>query len=85
MSGVVLLIELYMLTIAVDVGLGWVQPDPTRLPRRIFHALTEPPQRALRAALSPTHTAGIDLSPAVILTVLVIIRVWLVTCCMELA
>lgn len=81
MEGLIQLIELYTLVIVIDVLVGWVQPHPERWPRRALHLLTEPPQRALRAVVRPPWTGGVDVSPAVMIAILGLIRVWLATCC----
>ena len=74
----VLLIEVYLLVTAVDVLLGWVQPDSKRLPRRVTHWVTEPVQRLFRPVAARLPVAGWDLSPILVVAVLGFIRVWLV-------
>ena len=76
----VLIIQLYLLLIVVDVGLGWVQPDAQRWPRRATHLLTEPLQRLSRGVVRPDWTGGVDLSPLVVIGVLGVLRVWLIRC-----
>lgn len=78
MSGLVLLIQLYLLVIVADVLLAWVQPDPRRWPRRLFHLLTEPLQRPLRALLERLPLGGWDLSPLVLVLLLGAVRVALI-------
>lgn len=72
-----LTIELYLLVVALDVLLAWVQTDPGRWPRRLTHALTEPPQALIRRLLRPLPTGGWDLSPLVVVGLLGAARVWL--------
>lgn len=74
---VVMLLQLYLLITALDVLLAWVQTDPRRWPRRLFHLLTEPVQRPLRAALRAVPQGGWDLSPLVVVLLLGAARVWL--------
>lgn len=80
MSSLVLLLQLYLVVVLVDVGLGWVQPDPLRWPRRATHLLTEPPQALARRLLQPSRTGSWDLSPLVVIGALGILRVWLIRC-----
>jgi uncharacterized protein YggT (Ycf19 family) len=77
MESILLALELYLLVIAVDVMLGWVQPDPSRWPRRATHVLTEPFQIPLRKVLVPKWTGGLDVSPLVLVAFLGGARVWL--------
>lgn len=74
----VLALQLLAALVALDMVLGWLQPDPTELPRRLTHALTEPLERPLRKALVVFDTAGWDLSPLVLIAILGMIRVWLI-------
>jgi uncharacterized protein YggT (Ycf19 family) len=73
----VTLIELYCLLTVTDVLLAWVQPEPERVPRRVFHVVTEPVQRLLRPLSGRLPTGGWDLSPLFVLLLLGSIRVWL--------
>ena len=70
-----LAVKLYLVIVAMDVLLAWVQPDPRRLPRVVFHRLTEPIQRPLRRAC---RLRGWDLSPLVVIGLLGVVRVFLV-------
>jgi uncharacterized protein YggT (Ycf19 family) len=81
-SSLVLLIQLYLLLVALDVGLGWVQEDPGHMPRRASHLLTEPPQALIRRLVRPEHFGGWDLSPLVVIGALGVLRVWLMRCCL---
>lgn len=68
------LVKLYTLLVAIDVFVGWIQPDPRRVPRRLTHALTEPPQRLLRLAVPARWTWGWDLSPLLMIALLGVVR-----------
>lgn len=74
----VLALQLLIVLVALDVALGWVQPEASEVPRRFTHALTEPLERPLRGALSAFDTAGWDLSPLLLIAILGGIRVWLI-------
>jgi uncharacterized protein YggT (Ycf19 family) len=73
------ILGLLSLLIALDVALAWVQPDPSRPPRRWTHALTEPLMRPVRRLLPAARTGGWDLSPLVWIAVLGAIRVLIVS------
>ncbi len=70
-----LLVKLYLVVLAMDILLAWVQPDPRRWPRRLTHALTEPPQRLLRRLLPARLTGGWDLSALWMIGLLGLVRV----------
>lgn len=79
MDSLLLIIALYLLIVALDVLVGWIQPDPARLPRRLLHALTEPLQAPLRSLLPAARTGGLDLSPLVVIGALGLVRLWLLS------
>lgn len=78
MRAAILAIELYLVLIAVDVLIAWVQEDPRRWPRRLTHALTEPVQRPMRSLLQRVRPAGLDWSPLLVVVLLGCVRVILV-------
>lgn len=78
MHAAILAIELYLVVIAVDVLIAWVQEDPRRWPRRLTHALTEPVQKPLRALLKRVRPNGLDWSPFFVVALLGVVRVILV-------
>lgn len=73
----ILALQLLIALVALDMALGWIQPDPDQWPRRLTHALTEPALAPLRAALRLVPAGGWDLSPIVLIAILGGIRVWL--------
>ncbi len=77
-AGLLLAIQLYLVVIAVDVLLAWVQPDPARWPRRLTHLMTEPLQIPLRVVLDRLPLGGWDLSAVVLVLVLGTARVLLI-------
>ena len=81
MREAVLVIELYLVVVALDVLLAWVQTDPTRWPRRGTHLLTEPLQAPLRRLVPPARLDGWDVSPGLVVALLAAVRVWLLSCC----
>lgn len=78
MHAAILAIELYLVIIAVDVLIAWVQEDPHRWPRRLTHALTEPVQKPLRSVLMRLRPGGLDVSPLIVVALLGVVRVFLV-------
>ena len=68
------IVKLYLVLVVIDVLLGWIQTDPARTPRRLTHALTEPPQRLLRWAVPARWTGGWDLSPILVVGLLGVLR-----------
>lgn len=74
----ILAIELYLVLVAVDVFLAWIQEDPQRLPRRVTHVLTEPVQRPIRTAWARLAPGRLDISPLVVVFALGVVRVLLV-------
>jgi uncharacterized protein YggT (Ycf19 family) len=70
-----LAVEIATLIVAVDLVLGWVQLDPKRWPRRLSHMLTEPLLVPVRAVVRRLPTRGWDLSPAVLILGLTLIKV----------
>ena len=78
MHAVVLAIEIYLVVVAVDVLLAWVQPDARRWPRRLTHLLTEPPQVLLRRVMDALPTGGWDFSALAVVLILGIVRLWVI-------
>lgn len=78
MYAAILAIELYVVVVAVDVFLAWVQDDPRRVPRRFTHIVTEPVQRPIRAAWARLAPGRLDISPLVVVFLLGVVRVLLV-------
>lgn len=70
-----LVIKLYLVVVALDILLAWVQPEPSRWPRRLTHVLTEPPQVLLRKLIRPSWTGGWDLSSLLLIAILGLVRV----------
>lgn len=77
-AGIALAIQLYLVIIAIDILIAWVQPDPERWPRRLTHLLTEPLQVPLRVALDRLPLGGWDLSAVVLVLLLGAARVVLI-------
>jgi uncharacterized protein YggT (Ycf19 family) len=56
--------------ILIDAVLSWVMPVD-RFPRSLTNQLTEPLYAPIRAVLRPERTGGFDLSPLIVLGVLI--------------
>jgi YggT family protein len=66
------LIDLYSLVVLVAVILSWVRVDPRNPLVTITRGLTEPVLAPIRKVLPPM--GGLDLSPAVLLIALQVLR-----------
>jgi YggT family protein len=76
MSLLARLVDLYSLLIFVTVILSWVRMDPRSPLVTILRRLTEPALAPIRRVLHPM--GGLDLSPAVLLIALQILKGFLV-------
>jgi YggT family protein len=74
----------YMWIVIARAVLSWVSPDPYNPIVRFIHNITEPVLYPVRRWL-PFRFTGIDLSPLVVLFVIIFLQRFLVTSLMELA
>jgi YggT family protein len=74
----------YMWVIIARAVLSWVSPDPYNPIVRFIHNVTEPVLYPVRRWL-PFGFTGIDLSPIVVLFVIMFLRMFLVNSLMRLA
>ncbi|HMI94687.1 MAG TPA: YggT family protein [Polyangiales bacterium] len=56
--------------IVIDAVLSWVMPEE-RFPRSLTKQLTDPLYAPIRAVLRPERTGGFDLSPLIVLGLLI--------------
>jgi YggT family protein len=74
-----LIINLYTFIVVIAALISWVNPDPYNPIVRILHSLTQPAFRLVRRAFpGPLRRMRIDLSPIVVILVLVILETALV-------
>jgi YggT family protein len=74
----------YMWIIIARALLSWVSPDPFNPIVRFLYRVTEPVLRPLRRRLSPMQT-GLDISPMVVVLVIVFLQWFLVESLRDLA
>jgi YggT family protein len=74
----------YMWIVIARAVLSWVSPDPYNPIVRFIHNITEPVLYPVRRWL-PFRFTGVDLSPIVVLFVIIFLQRFLVTSLMELA
>jgi YggT family protein len=70
-SGLVLLLEAYLIVILIRVVFSWISPFPTNPVSRLAWQLTEPVLAPIRRALPPM--SGIDLSPMLVWIVVIVL------------
>lgn len=77
-------LDIYMWLIIARAILSWVNPDPYNPIVRFLYNVTEPVLSYLRRRL-PLVYAGLDLSPLVVLAVILFLKVFLVQTLMDYA
>jgi YggT family protein len=79
-----ILLTIYMWLIIVRALLSWVNPDPYNPIVRFLFNVTEPVLQALRRRL-PLVFGGLDLTPLVVILVIVFLQRFVVASLLELA
>jgi YggT family protein len=74
----------YMWVIIIRALLSWVNPDPHNPIVRFFYLVTEPVLRPIRRRL-PLWQMGVDLSPLVVILIIVFLQYFLVPVLFETA
>ena len=77
-------LTIYMWIIIIRAVLSWVNPDPYNPIVRLLYQVTEPVMALVRRWI-PLRGMGIDLSPMIILLVIVFLQNFLVPSLMQLA
>lgn len=72
-----LVIQVYIIVIVVRALISWVSPDPYNPIVRFLYRVTEPVLRPIRHRL-PTVAMGLDLSPVVVILILMLLQRFLV-------
>ena len=72
-----LVIQIYILLIIARALISWVSPDPYNPIVRFLYRATEPVLRPVRNLL-PTLAMGLDLSPMIVILLLVFVQRYLV-------
>ncbi|KJR40442.1 Protein of unknown function YGGT [Candidatus Magnetoovum chiemensis] len=78
-----LLLNFYMWIIIISAFLSWVNPDPYNIIVRFLHSATEPVLRPIRRRLG--IFSGFDLSPLIVILVIVFLRTFLIATLRQLA
>jgi YggT family protein len=74
----------YMWVIIIRAVLSWVSPDPYNPIVQFFYRATEPVLRPIRRRL-PTWQMGMDLSPIVVILIIVFLQYFLIPVLFETA
>jgi len=72
-----IVIQAYIIIIIVRALISWVSPDPYNPIVRFLYRVTEPVLRPIRYRL-PTVAMGLDLSPVVVILILMFLQRFLV-------
>ncbi len=78
-------ITLYIWVVIIRALISWVQPNPYNPLVQFLHAVTEPLLAPIRYYLLRNMPVGIDLSPMVLILLLVLIQRFSIPTLMELA
>lgn len=78
-------ITLYIWVVIIRALISWVQPNPHNPIVQFLHAVTEPLLAPIRYHLLRNMPAGIDLSPMVLILLLVLIQRFSIPTLIELA
>ena len=79
-----ILLSLYMWVVIIQALLSWVNPDPYNPIVRFLHNITEPVFYRVRRLL-PLHFGGIDLSPMIIILLIIFVKSFVVQTLHQLA
>ena len=79
-----MLLWTYMWVIIIRALLSWVNPDPYNPIVRFFYQVTEPVLRPIRHRL-PLWQMGVDLSPMIVILIIVFLQYFLIPVLFEAA
>ena len=79
------ILQAYMWVIIGRALISWVNPDPYNPIVRILHNLTEPVLYQVRKKLPFTYTSGMDLSPIVVMLIIMFLQSFLVRTLIDIA
>jgi YggT family protein len=80
-----LILEAYTIVVVVYALLSWVNPDPQNPIVRFVTAVTEPVLAPFRRLISPYKTGGIDISPVLVILIIIFLRHFIVPVLFDLA
>jgi YggT family protein len=79
-----LILNFYMWVIIIRALISWVNPDPYNPIVQFLYKITEPVLHSVRRLL-PVYNMGIDLSPLIVILILIFLRSFLVSSLYQLA
>jgi len=79
-----IILNLYMWVIIIRALISWVNPDPYNPIVQILYKITEPVLHPVRR-LVPMYNMGIDLSPLIVILIIIFLRSFLVASLYQLA
>ena len=79
-----LALDFYMWVIVIRALVSWVNPDPYNPIVQFLYKVTEPVLHPIRR-LMPVYNIGIDLSPLIVIMIIVFLRSFLVASLVQLA
>jgi len=79
-----LILNFYMWVIIIRALISWVNPDPYSPIVQFLYKITEPVLHPVRR-LMPVYNMGIDLSPLIVILILIFLRSFLVSSLYQLA
>jgi YggT family protein len=79
-----LVLNFYMWVIIIRALISWVNPDPYNPIVQFLYKITEPVLHPVRR-LMPVYNMGIDLSPLIVILILIFLRSFLVSSLYQLA
>lgn len=79
-----IVLNLYMWVIIIRALISWVNPDPYNPIVQILYKITEPVLNPVRR-LVPMYNIGIDLSPLIVILIIIFLRSFLVASLYQLA
>ncbi len=77
-------LTLFMWVVIAQAVLSWVNPDPFNPIVRFIHQVTDPVLRQIRTRI-PTMYGGIDLSPIIVILLIVFLQKFLVVSLIDIA
>jgi YggT family protein len=79
-----LILNFYMWVIIIRALISWVNPDPYNPVVQLLYKVTEPILNPIRR-LVPAYSIGIDLSPLIVILIIIFLRSFLVATLHQLA
>ncbi len=78
-------LTIYMWIIIIRAVISWFSPDPRNRFVIILHNLTEPVLRPIRRLIPPSQLGGIDISPFIMILVIIFMNNFIVGTLIEIA